>query len=244
MEASEGDTAKPQRAGKPNTKITVHNGDQLNRCLPNRDEFARMLVFIDESGDPGFKLKKGSTPIFVAALVAFRDHDQARATQTAIDTAAILLNIRPEFKFNKCRDEIRDAFFETVRPFDFCVRAIAVQKDRIYSPHLRTQKEAFYSFFVKSMLKFDDGLLKDARIVIDGSGDRGFRRELEAYLRRRLGCGKIKKIRFQDSESDRLIQLADMCAGAIARSFRIDRDDQLRWRKMLGQKVEDVWEFQ
>jgi hypothetical protein len=34
-----------------------------------------MLVFIDESGDPGFKLKKGSSPIFVVTLVAFRDHD-------------------------------------------------------------------------------------------------------------------------------------------------------------------------
>jgi hypothetical protein len=134
-----------------------------------------MLVFIDESGDPGFKLKRGSTPIFVAALVAFRDHDQARGAQAAIDTAAVRLNIRPEFKFNKCRDEIRDAFFEAVRPFKFCVRAIAVQRDRIYSPHLRTQKEAFYSFFVKSMLTFDDGLLRDARIVIDGSGERGFR---------------------------------------------------------------------
>jgi hypothetical protein len=203
-----------------------------------------MLVFIDESGDPGFKLKKGSSPIFVIALVAFHDHDQARLTQATIDAAAIRLNIRPEFKFNKCRNEIRDAFFEAVRPFHFRVRAIAVQKDRVYSPHLRTHKEAFYSFFVKSMLRFDDGLLKDARIVIDGSGDRGFRAELEAYLRHHLGPGKVKKIRFQDSVSDRLIQLADMCAGAVARSFRVDKDDRFRWRRMLGQKVEDVWEFQ
>jgi hypothetical protein len=50
-----------------------------------------------------------------------------------------------------------------------------VQKERIYSPHLRTEKEAFYSFFVKSMLKFDDGLLEAATIVIDGSGDRDFK---------------------------------------------------------------------
>jgi Protein of unknown function (DUF3800) len=50
-----------------------------------------MLVFIDESGDPGFKLKRGSTPIFVAALVAFRDHDQARAAQAAIEAAAVRL---------------------------------------------------------------------------------------------------------------------------------------------------------
>ena len=56
-----------------------------------------------------------------------------RATEAAIDAAAIRLRIRPEFKFNKCRDDIRDAFFEAVRPFDFCVREIVVQKELIYS---------------------------------------------------------------------------------------------------------------
>jgi hypothetical protein len=30
-----------------------------------------MLVFIDESGDPGFKLDGGSSPVFVAAMVIF-----------------------------------------------------------------------------------------------------------------------------------------------------------------------------
>jgi hypothetical protein len=178
-----------------------------------------MLVFIDESGDPGFKLQKGSTPIFVAALVAFNDHDQARAADDAIGAAAIRLKVWPEFRFSKCRDEIRDAFFEAVRPFTFRVRAVVVQKERIYSPHLRMQKEAFYSFFVKSMLKFDEGLLKEAQIVIDGSGDRTFKREMGAYFRRHLGVTKIKSLVFNDSRSDRLVQLADMCAGAIARSF-------------------------
>ena len=30
-----------------------------------------MLVFIDESGDPGFKVEKGSTPVFAVAMVIF-----------------------------------------------------------------------------------------------------------------------------------------------------------------------------
>jgi hypothetical protein len=93
------------------------------------------------------------------------------------------------------------------------------------------------------MLKFENGLLEDTRIVIDGSGDRVFRRELEAYLRHHLGRGKVRSIRFRNSESDHLVQLADMCTGAIARSFRTDKDDPHRWRKMLGAKLQDVWPF-
>jgi hypothetical protein len=202
-----------------------------------------MLVFIDESGDPGFKLKKGSSAVFVAALVAFRDPAQARAAHSAIEAAALRLKIKPEFKFSKCRPEVRDAFFAAVQRFDFRVRAIVVEKSRIYSTHLRSQKEAFYSFFVKTMLKFDNGLLNDAQIVIDGSGDRAFKREMGAYFRRHLRTDKIKSIVFNDSQSDRLVQLADMCAGAIARSYRADRDDRNRWREMLRYKIEDVWDF-
>jgi hypothetical protein len=149
-----------------------------------------------------------------------------------------------EFKFSKSRPEIKDAFFSAVKPFDFRVRAIVVEKDLIYSRRLRASKESFYSFFVKSMLKFDNGLLKGAKVVVDGSGDREFRQELGSYLRRHCGPGAIKDVRFADSANDRLIQLADMCAGAIARSYKRERSDAGRWRVMLETKIDDVWDFQ
>jgi hypothetical protein len=76
-----------------------------------------MLVFIDESGDPGFKVSKGSSPVFTAALVAFRDRGQAVPTQAAIAQLAARLRVQPEFKFNKCRPEVHDAFFNAVAPF-------------------------------------------------------------------------------------------------------------------------------
>jgi hypothetical protein len=202
-----------------------------------------MLVFIDESGDPGFKVSRGSSPVFTVVLVAFRDRDEAIPTESAISSLATRLRIRPEFKFNKCRPEVRDAFFNAVAPFGFCVRAIVVKKEIVYSPHLRTNKEAFYSFFVRSMLHFDNGLLQAAKVIIDGSGDRQFKRELASYFRRQLPRGQVEEIAFHKSEADRLIQLADMCAGAIARSYRMDREDAHRWRGILAPKIEDVWEF-
>jgi hypothetical protein len=201
-----------------------------------------VLVFIDESGDPGFKVRRGSTPDFTAALVAFQDVEQARLTQKAIETTAARLRVFPEFKFSKCRPEIRDAFFKAVLPYDFCVRAIVVKKEPLYSQHLRTNKESFYSFFVKSMLKYDGGLLSQAQIVIDGSGDRMFKRQIGAYFRTHL-AGRIKEVRFANSRSDPLVQLADMCVGAIARSYKDHRSDAARWRNILCSKIEDVWEF-
>jgi hypothetical protein len=80
------------------------------------------------------------------------------------------------------------------------------------------------------------GLLQSAKVVIDGSGDRQFKQELAAYFRRQLPRGQIEQISFHRSEADRLVQLADMCAGAIARSYRKDRDDANRWRGILAPK--------
>jgi hypothetical protein len=56
--------------------------------------------------------------------------------------------------------------------------------------------------------------------------------------------GAVRDCRFSDSRTDPLIQLADMCAGAIARSFRADRRDAHRWRDMLRPRIDDVWRFQ
>ena len=57
-----------------------------------------MLVFIDESGDPGFKIQRGSTRAFTAALVAFQNVDAAKLCQKAIEATQQRLTIFPEFK--------------------------------------------------------------------------------------------------------------------------------------------------
>lgn len=43
-----------------------------------------MLVFIDDSGDPGFKTEKGSSKIFVIAMVIFKDNLEAEKTSLSI----------------------------------------------------------------------------------------------------------------------------------------------------------------
>lgn len=203
-----------------------------------------MLVLIDESGDPGFKIARGSTPHFVVAMVVFRDLKQAEATSKVIETARAQLRVKPEFKFNKCSHMARDGFFEAIQPCSFAVRALVVDKASIYSDSLREDKERFYNYFVKLLLEHDNGVLQGARIKIDGSGDREFKQELERYLRQQCQAGKIASVKFSESHRDNLIQLADMAAGAIARSYRDgDRKHADRWRKMLAQKIEDVWDF-
>lgn len=205
-----------------------------------------MLVLIDESGDPGFKLVRGSSSHFVIAMVMFREFAEAERTSAAIEELRLRLTLKTEFKFSKCRDDIKDAFFDCVRDGRFGVRALVVDKAALYSESLRERKELFYNYFVKLLLAHDDGALANARIKIDGSGDRRFKNELNVYLRRQLQQGQVRSIRFAESHRDNLVQLADMVSGAIYRSYRAhERKHAERWRRMLAEagQLEDVWEF-
>lgn len=205
-----------------------------------------MLVLIDESGDPGFKLARGSSSHFVVAMVIFDDYAEAERTGAAIHELRARLHVKSEFKFSKSHDNVRDAFFECVCAHRFKVRALVVDKSAVYSGELRARKMSFYNYFVKLLLQHDNGALCNARIKIDGSGDRSFRNELNSYLRRQLAADKIRSVKFADSSRDSLVQLADMVAGAILRSYRTeDRKNANRWRQMLTRKgkIGDVWDF-
>ncbi|MGH8145017.1 MAG: DUF3800 domain-containing protein [Rhodanobacteraceae bacterium] len=205
-----------------------------------------MLVLIDESGDPGFKLARGSSSHFVIAMVIFDDEADAERASAAIQDLRTQLHLKTEFKFAKSHANVKDAFFECVCAYPFRVRAMVVDKSVIYSDNLRTRKELFYNYFVKLLLEHDNGRLVNARIKIDGSGDRHFKNELNVYLRHQLHRGQVRSIRFAESHRDNLIQLADMAAGAILRSYRGgDRAHANRWRRVLARrgKLADIWDF-
>lgn len=175
-------------------------------------------------------------------MVVFHDHAEAAIVDREIEGIRGPTRQRAEFKFSKCHDNVRDAFCQTVAAFDFVIRAIVVEKQYIYSDVLRENKELFYNYFVRMMMQHDGDLLQEATVKIDESGDRRFKKELQTYLRRHLQK-KIKKVRMANSKNDNLIQLADMVAGAIHRSFRDDRRNASRWRDQLRYRIEDVWTF-
>jgi len=204
-----------------------------------------LLVLIDESGCPGFKLAKGSTPYFVIGMVIFKDLAQAELTSKTISELRQSLSINPEFKFSKTRFEIKDKFFNSICQYNFEVRALVIDKSKLYSPKLRSNTDAFYNYFLKSLMQYDNDILQNASIKIDGSGDKEFKKALTTYLRQFIGQNKIKKFKFINSRNDNLIQLADMIVGAIARSYSEKRTNGSRWLNVLKRngKIKNIWDF-
>jgi hypothetical protein len=205
-----------------------------------------VLIFIDESGDAGFNIAKGSSQNFVVVCVIFDDPLDAEETAVRIKRLKRELGKSDdfEFKFNGCSRDYRTAFFEKVASCSFKYRAIIMDKDRIYGPELRRSKDSFYNFTVKNVLKHSSGSIRDAKVVIDGAGSREFKRTMGAYLRKMVNerSSIIKELKFKNSRNNVLLQLADMVAGAVHRSCTAKSDASV-YRALIKQREEDVWMF-
>ena len=208
-----------------------------------------MLVFIDDSGDAGFKLGKGSSRFFVIALVIFDDDLEAEKTAIAIKDLRRALNFSDasEFKFFKSRQAVREDFLRAINPFNWRTRCIVIDKSKIYSDNFKNNKASFYSYAIKSVLKNNANSIKNARIKIDGSGDRIFRKKFVSYLRQHLNSEEyriMKNCKLVDSKENVLIQMADMVAGSIRRSFDENKTDGTIYKEIFKKHIQDEWKFQ
>ena len=205
-----------------------------------------MLVFIDDSGDPGFRIEKGSSKVFVIAMIIFKDELEAEKTSVSIKELRRKLKISDyfEFKFNKANKKFRNAFIEDVRKFGFTIRAIVVKKDAIRSLRLRSYKEDFYNYIIMQVLK-QSSSVKNSKLRFDKRGEKTLRNSLRVYLSRELD-NKNKKVfrnlKFVDSKQNTLIQLADMVAGSIY-SFYTEKDKIYLEKFKNSKRIEDIWEF-
>lgn len=204
-----------------------------------------MLVFLDESGDPGMKLQQGSSEYFFVTLVIFEDHEEALRADHHIAALReqLRLDASFEFRFNKMNYRLRTRFLRELCGFDFCYYAIAVKKGQLTARGFHFS-ESFYKVACRYVFTNAKTVLRDAVVVIDGSGSRVFQRQLVTYLRRGInprapGDSHIRKIKVEDSHRNNLLQLADMVCGALARSYG-DKPDARDYRTLITRRERHV----
>lgn len=207
-----------------------------------------MLVFIDDSGDPGFKLEKGSSPIFVISCIIFTDELEAEKTAIAIKELRRDLKFPDdvEFKFNKSSKRVREKFLHAINKFDFKIRSLIIKKRIVRSTELRNNKNSFYSYAIKLLLQHSGGKILDAKVRIDGSGDRIFKRNFFTYLRKQLNSSQrkiMKNCKLVNSKENVLIQMVDMIVGSIRRSYDNIKTDRLIYKQIVKKHIQDEWIF-
>ncbi len=127
-----------------------------------------MLVFIDESGDPGMKAKEGSSEFFVMVAVLFEEDAVALECDRRIEEFRVSKGWQRELKFSHMKPVDRGAFLEAVAGFDFFYLAFVLNKRRLWSPSFN-DKETFWSYTASLLVNNAKVHLDDATIVIDQS---------------------------------------------------------------------------
>lgn len=199
-----------------------------------------MLCFIDESGDPGRKIGKGSSPTFTITLVIFQDRDEANLCDSKIDDLRKELSLPSDYEFHfvDCSDRKRIKFFECVSQFDFFYLSITINKALLYGEGFKF-KDSFYKYTCGLVFENAKPYLENATVVFDGSGSRKFKQQLQTYLKKRVNeseSKKLKKIKIQTSHTNNLIQLADMVCGAIAYSFKKKKKNGEKYRDIISHR--------
>jgi len=201
-----------------------------------------MLVFIDESGDPGLKIEKGSSRFFTVSLVIFEDKEEALACDQRITLLKRELGWEEnsEFHFKRNSDKIRRAFLQAVAPYNFFYYGIVINKEpeKLWGEGFRN-KSSFYKYACSLVFQNAKDKLENSTVVIDKSGNLDFRRQLAKYLRRKLneeGKKLIKKVKMQRSRGNNLLQLADYIAGVINRSVQGRKKFAEEYRKIIAHR--------
>ncbi|MDR0594125.1 MAG: DUF3800 domain-containing protein [Bifidobacteriaceae bacterium] len=169
------------------------------------------MVFLDDAGDPGFKLGQGSSTHFVIACVVFETPLVAEKTAQAMKEFRRAQGWRDvhEFKFNRLDKRILRELLAAVAPFDYRIWAVRVNKSSLHAGELRSRPESFYNFAIMQALDRIPGL-DHADVRLDGSGGREFKQSAVVYFGRGLNARthKVARFRFVDSRKNTLIQLA------------------------------------
>jgi len=201
-----------------------------------------MLVFIDESGDPGLKIEKGSSRFFTVSLVIFEDKEEALACDQRITLLKRELGWEEnsEFHFKRNSDKIRRAFLQAVAPYNFFYYGIVINKEpeKLWGEGFRN-KSSFYKYACSLVFQNAKDKLENSTVVIYKSGNLDFRRQLGKYLRRKLneeGKKLIKKVKMQRSRGNNLLQLADYIAGVINRSVQGRKKFAEEYRKIIAHR--------
>jgi hypothetical protein len=200
-----------------------------------------MLVFVDEAGDPGLKIEKGSSPFFVVGMVIFENHEEAQAADDRITLLRREMRLDPgfEFSFNRCRRQFREKFLQAVIPYEFFYYGIAINKDpaKLWGKGFQ-YRESFYKYACGLVFENARKFLENATVIVDGSGSKDFRNQLERYLKGRINEPQqhlIRKVKVQDSQGNNLLQLADMVVGATYRSLG-QKSDAAVYRQIIAHR--------
>jgi len=173
----------------------------------------------DESGDTSFNFGRGASRYFVVAVIATQSPDGLRDMLENLRKSSKLVG-RYEFSFHKLSsDSLRSRVFSALAEADFETWAILVDKTKLVEAFKGMTGLDFYLYFVAELIHHIPSEKRSGGIlVLDEFGyPDQTKEELKRIMKARNITHGFSRISIRRSQSEPLIQIADLVAGAILR---------------------------
>ncbi|MDI6791789.1 MAG: DUF3800 domain-containing protein [bacterium] len=197
-----------------------------------------MLVFVDESGDPGVVEKDGSSEYFVVTLVIFEDNDEAEDADRKIDLIRKELSLPTNFEFHFYNNhpKIRKYFLEKLCGYNFFYFGIIINKRELCKSNFQSGS-SFYKYATRLVFENAKPYLRNATVIFDRSGGSTFQSQLKKYIKGKINIEEssdlIKKVKTEHSKGNNLLQLTDMICGSLARALNKSKSDSQVYRNII-----------
>ncbi len=192
-----------------------------------------MIIFIDESGDPGFKVNRGASRYFIlSALVAENKEIIAKICN---DPGLKKISSRGEMKFNKMNKHLVKEALTILSKYPIKIYILAIDKQNAFIPMRYSQASIYECIFFLLLKNCFSQNTDFVEIRLDGLKNNKFVSGLKVALRRRFNL-KVN-LRMANSRSDILIQFSDLIAGSVRRSYCKEKGDQLSYRSIIQKKI-------
>lgn len=182
-----------------------------------------MKIAIDESGDTGRKIWKGSSRWFVVAAVVVPDSiDGCGLTCSAVSDYQRQYMGGRELHFAHNTHEEHEAFFEYMKDKEYVFAAVAMDKVKLLHrrPYIFKRKATILQACLDELFTELKPWLDNPIVLLDTNGPGMLNRMLTRHLLRYFGARhkgdihSLKQVRYVDSRDEPLVQLADYVAGA------------------------------
>jgi len=196
----------------------------------------------DESGDASFNFEKGASRYFVIAAIATPEPNGLRSELESLRQDLGLAN-KYEFGFHKiASDKLRNKAFVALTQMDFEAWAILVDKAQLVEAFKGMSGLDFYLYFVAELIRIiPDEKRFDATLILDEFGHPAqTKEELKRILKNRMIKHGFRRISMRRSQSEPLIQIADLIAGAI---WRRDTRNDTGAYELIKRKIVELAEY-
>ncbi len=181
-----------------------------------------MQTFIfagDESGDVSFNFAKGASRYFVVTAIGTTQPQALRQALTTVQRSENL-PANYEFSFNGLASgRLRRRVFTTLAQADFEAWAVIADKTALPDIFRLMTRLDFYLYFVTELLQSIPIQRREgATLILDEYGAEGrLPLELRRYMKARNIPRHFQRVLVKRSQSEPLIQVADLMGGAILR---------------------------